>query len=837
MISKTKFEISEDEAYVRSIISPLTSLLDAPDELSKILRILEEFRIIFDLYKPLNYESEAAFISKIDLIVDRILTGDIPVTSCITTAREDPERQTMRPHYEDKPHYCVYYYELSKYSELLPQYRALLASFLPVQSRLQEARSTTPEQFINIFYNVGLCLRQLTDPTENEILILRELPTVALTPAQLCKRIEELFHQFGFFFKISGNQKRFSYLHRVLVWFETNIWEQRSLSSRNSTGSVRSSRHSEELDSVSEVHHLFSEPQELGSPINTRIFNLDNNESRRASEQDDDDADPIQDSGSTRQTVEIETQKASAFNAIDRISLSRRKARYVAQAIEMGNQKLPVTHATLTGFELRVLLGVLNDIDHYAWSDISHSLRLQIAAWGACRFFLGRGPDELSQIQRHAGEFLSASNVIVWYSKSSTIWLPCELPNHKPPEDQSRALMSQTGFILDIKNSLAPFLKKITSKNQNLFSQNFDLDFSELLRRLNQENTTTLTLNRVGQFLPGLISQLSPNDDVMSTYFTGRTPNLHNPSVYSAIPTRLLESLYACACDRVTELARIPRNYPLTPAFLRLFNDVEHFVGSLHVPKLSTVRMTVDDIRNTLEKSRNAAGTPVHELHNTYTAYVLLFLMATTGIRAVNHPIPAEFDIDRATGCCFISEKDTNGYRNARVVWLHPILLEQLDAYARHVTRLRQYLSLTNINALKQLDARNFFPLLSLSSSPNRENDQHVLQRGTSPLFMLNEFGGSPNSIDSKRIEELLGDHWQLRLVSLRHFIRTQLLLSGCSGVLIDALLGHAKRGESSWGRFSTLPPITWRKQISNHLALIMNKLNFEVIESPLLRS
>ncbi len=834
MTSNAKFDV--DAADIRRLISPLTELLDAPPTLNEFQIIIKEFRIILDLCKPLFGEKEAVYLAEAEVLIGRIISGEIPVESCIQSARPLAKRKKMRPHCKTHPHYSVYF-ECYKNPKLLPQYRALLASFLPIQIELQSIRSKTPYPFKTVFYDLGLHLRKLSKPTDLEVQIFRELPSVALTPAQLRKRIDDLFIQYGFVFKTTGNQKRFSYLLRVLDWFETEIWDQRSPTSRTSTGQPRSPRHSEELDSVSEVHHLISEPQELGSPINTRIFYPDNNESRRASEQDNDDADPIHDSGSTHQTVEIETQKASAFNAIDRISLSRRKARYVAQAIEMGNQKLPITHATLTGFELMILLGVLNDIDHDVWSDISHSLRLQIAAWGACRFFLGRGPDELSQMQRHAGEFLSASKVIVWSPKSSTIWLPCEIPNHKPPEDQSRVITPQTGFILDVRNSLAPFLQKITPIKQRLFSQSFDSDFSDLLLRLNQEYATTLTLNRVGLFLPGLISQLSPNDDVMSTYFTGRTPNLHNPSVYSAIPTRLLESLYACACDRVTELARIPRNYPLTPAFSRLFNDDEHFVGSLHVPKLSTVRMTVDDIRNTLEKLRNAAGTPVHELHNTYTAYVLLFLMTTTGIRAVNHPIPAEFDIDRATGCCFISEKDTNGYRNARVVWLHPILLEQLDAYARHVTRLRQYLSLTNINALKQLDARNFFPLLSLSSSPNRENDQHVLQRGTSPLFMLNEFGGSPNSIDSKRIEELLGDHWQLRLVSLRHFIRTQLLLSGCSGVLIDALLGHAKRGESSWGRFSTLPPITWRKQISNHLALIMNKLNFEVIESPLLRS
>ena len=832
MISKAKSEVSEVD--VRQTISPLTKLLDAPAKLSELQRVLEEFQIILNLYKPLSDKAEVEYISKIELLVKRILTGAIPVTSCISTARANPRRETLTQNYLKHPHYCVYYHRCI-FPELLPQYRSLLASLLPVQAKLQVSRSKTPETFFDIFYQVGLILRQLSEPSSSEARIISQLPTFPLTPKQLCERIEELFLRYGFDFKISGDHKSFSYLHRVLLWFETEKWDHRFSKSRRSTGSHQSPRHGGQHNSVNEVLRAFYQPQELGSPLKRQIFYADSAESLGASELDAD-ADPISDSGSTCESVEIDTQKASAFNTVDRISLSRLKARYAAQAIEMGNQKLPVTHATLTGFELRVLIDVLTDIDNALWSDISPSLRPQIAAWGACRFFLGRGPDALSQMQIHTGEYSSTSRVVVWYPKSSTIWLPCELPNHKPPEDQSRVLAPQKGFTLNVTNSLAPFLRKVSSKNQKLFYQNFEAVFNKLILRLNHENGTTLTVNRVSLFIPGLIAQLSPSDDVMSTYFSGRKPNQHNPSVYSAVPTKRLESLFARACDRVSELALISGNAPATPTFPTLTSENEHFVGSLHVPKLDTVRMTIADIRNSLEKSRNAAGTPVHELHNAYTAYVLLFLMATTGIRAVHYPIPAEFDIDRSTGSCFISEKDSNGYRNARVVWFPPILLEQLDAYARHVTRLRQHLSLVNINALKKLDARNFTPLLSSSTYPNRENDQKILEEGNPPLFMLSEFGGNPILIEQKKIEDLLGAHWQLRLVSLRHFIRTQMLLSGCSGVLIDALLGHADRGESPWGIFSTLPPALWRKQIADHLAPIMNQLNFEVVESPMLR-
>lgn len=833
MISNAEHKHSED--YVRHIILPLTKLLDAPADLSEFPRVLEEFRFILELYRHLSDKSEDDAISRIGQLTDRVLSGDIPVITCIPSARARRERISMKPHCETHPHYCVYFHRCN-YPDLQPQYRALLATFLPVQTRLQTARSHSPKPFSEVSYLVGLHLRQLSDPTPNEAQIIRQLPTEPLAPGQLRERIEALFQRYGYDFKMTGDLKSFGYLHRVLVWFDTGVWDQRFATFRKSTRGHQLPRHGGGLLSkVREIHCPTSHPQECGSPLKTQTFYTDAGESLGVSGQDAD-VDPLRDSGRVCESVEIPTQNASAFNAIDRIALSRRKARYASQAIEMGNQKLPITHAPLTGFELKVLIDALTDINHAEWSDVPQVLRPQIAAWGACRFFLGRGPNSLTQMRIHSNENSPDLKVAIWYPENATIWLPCELPLHKPPEDRSRVLTPRTGFTLDVTNSLALHLNTISSKNQKLFTRNFEVEFNELLSRLNHVNGTTLTLNRVGHFIPGLIAQLSPCEDVMPIYFSGRKPNQHNPSVYSAVPTKRLELLFSRACERVYELAQIHRGVAATLTFPTLISEDEHFVGSLHVPRIDTVRMTITDTRDILEKNRSAAGTPVHVLHNAYTAYVLLFLMATTGIRAVLNPIPAEFDIDRATGSCFISEKDTDGYRNARVVWLHPILVEQLDEYARHVTRLRQHLSLVNINALDKLDARHSIPFLSSVNAPNRTSDLYKLQGATPPLFMLSEYGGHPISIEPKKIEDILGPHWQLRLVSLRHFIRTQLLLSGCSGVLIDALLGHAERGESPWGIFSTLPPIAWRKQIAEHLTPILSRLNFEVVGSPLLR-
>lgn len=825
-----------DESVVRRLILPITTLLDAPDDLCEFHEILAGFKPILELYKRLSDKTEIEYLSKLELLVKRILSGEISVITSIPSACARPKRRSMKPHYEKHPHYCLYWHRCV-YDELQPQYHALLASFLPIQTKLQSARQEYPETFSEASYLLGLYLRQLSKPNPAEARIIRQLPSEPLPHQQLRQRIDVLFERYGYLYKMTGENKAFAYIHRVLLWFETGVWSQRSTYNRRLSHSHQAARHGgNKFEKPSEKHKTISSFQELGEPIKIRNFYTDTGDSLGTSAQDSD-ADPQQDSGKACESIEIPTQRATAFNAIDRIVLNRKKARYAAQAIEMGNQKLPVTHATMTGFELRVLIEILTDINHDLWVNTPQALRTEIAAWGACRLFLGRDSNTLFKMNIQTNENAHDSKDVVWFPKRQTIWLPCQSPLHKAPDDPSRVFEPNHGFTLDVTGTLAPFLQRTTSKTKRVFTRELENEFKRLLNKLNQKYCTTLTTNRISNYIPGLIAQMAPNDEVMSVYFSGQQPNQHNPCVYSAVPAIRLTSLFVQACGHVFKLAQIPKQISTLPTFPALISNNDDFVGSLHVPKLETVRTTIEDISAKLEILKNTAGTPVHELHNTYTAYVLLFLMTTTAIRAVRQPIPAKFNIDKVTGSCFVSEKDTNGYRNARVVWLHPMLVEQMDEYLRHVTRLRQHLVLVNTQALDKLDAKNAHPHLSSVDAPNRANDQLQFQGIAPTLFMLSEYSGHLIDIEPKKIEELLGKNWELRLVSLRHFLRTQLLFSGCSGTLINALLGHAERGESPWGNFSTLPPAVWRKELEHHLKPILEQLDFKVVISPLLRS
>jgi len=87
-------------------------------------------------------------------------------------------------------------------------------------------------------------------------------------------------------------------------------------------------------------------------------------------------------------------------------------------------------------------------------------------------------------------------------------------------------------------------------------------------------------------------------------------------------------------------------------------------------------------------------------LHNLYTTYVTLFLLVTSGMRSLTQVLPGAIDVDWQSGFCLASEKDNNRYTEARLVYLLPMVLEQLRCYREHVQRLRKYLALWNPKAL-----------------------------------------------------------------------------------------------------------------------------------------
>lgn len=823
----------DEQAAIWKKLEPLIRLLDAPADLREFLPIIKQFQKVLVLYAPLSIAEEAQAIARLQQLVGEILSGDIPVEKYFPAAEGSRRRHSMKPYNEERPHYCSYW-NTCQSPEVREQHLALLASFLPIQFRLQMARKQAQRHLQDGAYKVGLALRQLTRPEPRERDFLAQLPVEATPATALRERFETIFLRHGIHPRVTGSYRNFGCLLRALRWYETGVWDfplplrQRSATTHKSPR--RGGRADDEIDVAISISHT----SEFGPPIHTTIFYPTDGEVSTTSKNSADE-DPVQDGGDVGVLVDIPTQPATAFNRGDRMLVGRKAARYAAQAIEMANQRLPVTHATLTGYEIKTFLDAVLDIAHPAWSDVELPTRPKVAAWAACRFFIGRDPDSLQYLEVCNTESEPDLPSPIWFAREQRLWLPCQQPHHSRSGGADHLLDSDCGFMLHINEILTQCLKGVRPKYRKIFPASLEPEFKTLLANLNRTTGCTLTPERIAGFIAGMMARMAPKDEVFALYFRGLVPNQHNPSVYSALPAARIDSLYQSACNHALLLAgqAIPDAHAAN--FPTLVSAEDQFVGSKRVPTLDSLKKLVLDAQMGLAEKRATLGTAVHELHNAYTAYVVLFLLATTGIRAVGAPIPALFSLDRHTGSCFVSDKDSNNYRNARIVWLHPLMVRQLDAYSRHVIRLRQYLARTSLEALDRLDARQALPMLSSQQAPNREKDQHHLHDTIAPLFLIGEYGGHPVPIARGVVEAILGQDIHLRLMELRHFVRTQLMLSGCAGDLINILLGHAERGESPWAKFSTLAPWAWRQKLAEHLQPIVDSLGFNVLKSPLL--
>jgi len=402
-----------------------------------------------------------------------------------------------------------------------------------------------------------------------------------------------------------------------------------------------------------------------------------------------------------------------------------------------------------------------------------------------------------------------------------------------------RTLPIVKSFAVSIPPLLDRALSRLEPVGHKLFQRDYETEFGQVLSAINLARGTALNPERVGRMIARFMAQLGGRDRVYELYFRGMPPNQHNPCVYSAVSVRQLQKLHTEACVRMYRLAGRP---DLITEHVALQASVvageEIFVGSLHVPTRGSVRSTVRVAIDTVRRLASTTHSSFAEQHNAYTAYLAFFLLATTGLRAVSSLLPARFDVDGVTGLCFVSDKDNDAYEQARIVWLHPTLLRQLDEYRKHVTRLRQYLALTSPQGISQLDGQRRTPPLSRHTSPGRTDDLSLLDKeGVSTLFLLAAEGAQLTPTFPAELQSLLGETWQLRLGALRHFVRTELLRLAIPGEAINAALGHGERGEAPWGSLSSLPPIPWRRRLGEALVQVIADAGFEVLPSPLLRS
>ena len=822
-------------------IGLLAALLNVPQTLTGFNRVLEQFTYVWRLYQEIAEPSQRRKVEVITDTIEKIRRGELdlrkykeidkipPAADVAEAVRRGQYRKTMKGHYGSRPLYCVFWHECASRA-YEPQYRAMLASMLPALVELEQAKADD-ERLWALASEVGLALRQLTlkDISTTERTLLSSLPLRALPPKDLLDTIAGELARLGIeHAAIYGD--RIHAIIRTLTWHRNGALTRGGLFQRRALTHGRAApRHG----STAKQEENFIEERTAslsdGANIPFTMFRAE------ASEDSSDLArhpgiDPPNDAADRGLVVQIQTPPSTLRHRKDRAIAAATRARFVAQAIEMEAQHLPVTRSTLTGWDLKQLLRVIDEIDAPEWCETPPEQRAPIAAWMAIMFYLSRDEEAIENLQINAkGE----QETIVVRLAEEMVWLPTRAPLHTPVTDGADCLIpTGVGFWVSAPRRLLASLRPLKTRYRRPFDTSLAPDAARILARINAAHGTNLTIARVVRHLADQLRQLAPNDATYGIYFRGVPPNQHNPAVYSAVPTERLVELYRQVVFHAEALAGDTAREVTTSALPTLLADDAESIGSRYVPRLAAARRAIESAYRRVNTLRGAAQT-IEQKHNAYVALIALVAMVLTGIRGTRGALGLRVDIDDKTGVAFVSEKDDEQYTNARLVWILPALRHLFDEYSRHEFRVRQYLALRNPAAVNLLDQRDGTSLLSSRFAPSRTADQRAIDTSISYLYFLG-VNGAPQAVTRSLLRSHLDGQWPLHLGVLRHFVRTQLLRQCVSGEIIDAQMGHYERGQNAWSRFSTLPPAAWRAALQGPLERIARDLGIRHVNSPL---
>jgi hypothetical protein len=824
----------------REEIGRLADLLNVPSTLAGFLRVLSQFRPAWILYREIADPTQKRQVDEVSLVIDRILSGEICLAHYKDIAKVPPlqdaenkvspsdTRKTLKNYYGPHPLYSIFWHECATRA-YEPQYRSLLASALPALVALEQAKAQD-KLLQDGAEQVGRALRQLTlkDIASHEKELLYNLPVSAMTPAELLDHIYADLKRQGLEKSVLYGD-RIKALIKVLAWSISGEWPRRNLFQKTTSFGGRSSpKHGatsrENVDLASPEQWLMPD----GTPAHmTRFLATDGHDISAAGAPPN--MDPETDAAERAALVHVTTPPSTRFHRKDRAVAAATKARYAAQAIEMEAQQLPVTRTTLTGWDIKSLLAALENLDAGEWNSLEIDERPSVAAWLAAMVYLGRDDAMIETLQ--VSESGSSRESIFIQRGNKQICLPVQSPRHEPPPGAlDDTIVPESGLTLPAPERLLTVLGRLKPIRRRLFQRPWADEATALLNEINRRHGTHLTPNRVRRFVPNLIRQLAPNDEVYQVYFTGAAPNQHNPAVYSSVPISRLAELYRQAIYYAESIAgqSVDASSPPLPA---LMSDDLPAIGSRYVPRQAALRRALAAQYEYIESLR---GSPklIEEKHNAFTALLVFVTLALSGVRGTRTSLGLRCDVDRKTSTAFVSEKDDETYTNARVVWIHPVLLELFDEYALHEFRVRQHLALKNPATLALLDARDEIHLLSPRKAPRRSADLSAIDESVTYLYFIGQ-NAVPQSATLSAAKDYLKGDWKLHLGVLRHFVRTQLLLRCVSGEAINALLGHHERGQNAWGRFSSLPPEAWRAEMRRHLGSIAEELGVKSVRSP----
>lgn len=468
----------------------------------------------------------------------------------------------------------------------------------------------------------------------------------------------------------------------------------------------------------------------------------------------------------------------------DSLSLQLTAARSAANHIQRREKMLVTGFSFLTHYDVSIL------IDH-CFKNINEDAHYCVLL---IMLFTGKSLDEV----------LISINEIKFPLKppfeNHAIYLfEPELPEHIVDSDMESSLNRSNGSIIqalptEIRNSI------IRHKNQLKKMKTITKDVKKTIAKLNQNNSTNLTLVRITNYLIYNLNNAGV-DSTELTLIIGKGLSQESGTYYYQKNTGELLSIHQNYINDLMSRSSYNVNIFTEPSIKT--------VGSQLIVKHEKISLLFNLMSKQLEELRADGLKEIEQFHNLYVVYCIELLNLATGHRPVRNPYEDINKFDLIAGTLFISDKEERSELAARVIALPEIAIKQINLYQQH---------------LKKLDSE----IANLSSNSSTAIDKAIT--GNGPLFFfLNGLEVDP-VIPSNLIVEL-ENICPLPLNWHRHLMRTFLRNNNISGQLTNAWMGHLSAGSSGLSRYSGLSMYDLRKIADSINDFLTSKLLIKTIQ------
>lgn len=426
------------------------------------------------------------------------------------------------------------------------------------------------------------------------------------------------------------------------------------------------------------------------------------------------------------QSLSINTRLSPSKGAGYKAQL--KSARNSVQHILKGKLKLLEAWDALSEPEWIQLLDVINkiyfapsdekeilieEIQSYAPLDtpLGHDALFEAGAALAASLLLGCAIDDLyfiSNTEDIVAKDLGSKKVFSLSDKR--IHYDANVPTYKKPlADQESVEFYESGkrSFLTLPNFLKAAIEELvrykthSTKLRKLFSLQMVEYAQGLIKALNRQYSTRITLTRISRLLPYYLNHMQGDKALLG--LLGLNPSdVYVQNYYSNYSIRRINAEY----QEVIRLMLSKTNIGNERHRYSFFNiKCSQRVGSRNRVKNESVKELILGIEALIQASDSL---PHHEYHNLMTSYLFFLMMFFCGARPSKNVLSNIDYIDHINNLIFISDKDSADNYSTRPVPAHKTLIKQIKAYQQHIQTYQDtHIGSNNSNFLYFLDARN----------------------------------------------------------------------------------------------------------------------------------